>query len=190
MVYVFIGPSGCGKDTQAKLLERNYGIRRVSVGEIIRKEMEKGSKLGKKIKEISTRGKWIPDDIAIDLLKKELKKDKYRDGFVITGFPRTIWQVEKFDELLCERGEEITGVVHFNLDVEESMKRMQTQSVDEKRPDSSENAMKARLASYDKTINPILAEYEKKGVLIHIDAAPSIEDIHEDVKKKLKLDNN
>lgn len=189
MVYIFLGPSGSGKDTQAKLLERSLGIKRVSTGEIMRKEMKSGSELGRKMKEFAAKGEWIPDEIAVDLLRKELEKEEYKKGFVITGFPRTMWQVEKFDELLQERGNNLAAVIHFDLGKEESMKRMKTQAKDEKRPDSSEEAMRIRFSSYRKTIDPILAEYKKKGVLIRVDASPSIEEIHEVVKEKLKVNN-
>lgn len=187
MVIVIIGPSGSGKDTQADLLVDKYGIPNISTGRIMREEIAAGTGLGEQINEYVSKGKWLPDELAYELLQERVLKPDAAGGFILNGYPRTFKQVALLDKLLAKTGVDLKAVVHFNLDEDELLKRMSKQTTEATaRPDMNMEAMRARLDSYNSTIEPILAAYKEKGVLLDIDASPSIEAIHQDIIIKLE----
>jgi adenylate kinase len=192
MIFLFLGPAGSGKDTQADLLAKVLDIPVIGTGDLLRKELEKGSELGKEIKDLMDSGIIIPDKYVIEVLKNELVKEDYKNGFIMTGYPRAVSQILPFDRILEKLGMKITNVVHFKLDEAESIKRMQQQAKDNpgKRTDTDIESMKNRYRTmYTETINPIIEAYEKRGLIVHVDASPSVEEIHGEVRSKLKIEN-
>jgi adenylate kinase len=55
------------------------------------------------------------------------------------------------------------------------------------REDDSPERIKLRLREYEKGIDRIVSYYKEKGILIEIDASPSIQEIHKVVVEKLGL---
>ena len=188
MIIVIIGPSGSGKDTQAQLLVDKYNIPNISTGQIMRDEISAGTPLGNQINEYISKGKWLPDDLAVELLRERLSEPDCEKGFLLNGFPRTENQVGLLDELLHEEGKTLSVVVRFILDDEEVINRMVKQKEGEEiRPDMSESAIRGRLRSYNETIAPIVALYKQRGILLDIDAKPSIQEIHTTIMEQLAI---
>ena len=115
MIIVIIGPSGSGKDTQAQLLVDKYNIPNISTGQIMRDEISAGTPLGNQINEYISKGKWLPDDLAVELLRERLSEPDCEKGFLLNGFPRTENQVGLLDELLHEEGKTLSVVVRFGF---------------------------------------------------------------------------
>ena len=185
MVYLFIGPSGSGKDTQAQLLSEVLNIPVTGTGEIMRREVASKSELGRELDASMRAGEWPRDELVVQVLKGEITKPEYKNGFILTGYPRRVSQVGPLDEALEASGMHVDKVVHFDLNDEEAMNRMRQQANEVKRNDSSEESMRGRLASFAETIEPILHEYDRQGKLLIVDAAPSAEEIHKVVREKL-----
>ncbi|MBO7268125.1 MAG: nucleoside monophosphate kinase, partial [Bacteroidales bacterium] len=61
--YLLFGPPGAGKGTQAKLMVEKYNFHHVSTGDLLRKEIAKGSELGLKAKELIDAGNFVDDAI-------------------------------------------------------------------------------------------------------------------------------
>ncbi|NIV13989.1 MAG: AAA family ATPase, partial [Aliifodinibius sp.] len=100
MRIIIFGPPGAGKGTQAKLISEEYGIPHLSTGEIFRSAIKNETPLGKEVKAILDAGDLVPDEKVVDLVEEELKDDKYNDGYILDGFPRTVPQAEAFDDIL------------------------------------------------------------------------------------------
>lgn len=186
MVIVIIGPSGSGKDTQADFIVEKFNIPNISTGRIMRKVISEGGELSDRVNEYIAAGKWLPDELTYDLLMDRLNQSDCDNGFILNGFPRTKGQVDLLDRILKEKSEKLVAVVHFDLDEEEIIHRMSKQRKEgENRPDMTDEAIRARLKSYNDTVDPILEAYEERGELLRVDAKPSIEEIWEKLEGEL-----
>ena len=96
---IILGTPGSGKGTYATRLHSKLGIPAIATGDIFREMVEKQTPLAKEIKSYMSEGKLVPDDIAIEILTKRLKKDDCRKGFILDGYPRTIKQAEALDKI-------------------------------------------------------------------------------------------
>jgi len=94
---LLMGPPGCGKGTQASELKSLFSLPHVSSGDVLREEVRKGSELGKKIKEFMDRGEIGPVELITEAIIGHLKNE-CADGFILDGFPRTLYQAEKLKE--------------------------------------------------------------------------------------------
>ncbi len=97
---ILLGPPGAGKGTQAVNIVDKYKIPHISTGDIFRENIKKGTELGKKAQEYINRGELVPDDLVCDIATDRLLKDDCKNGFLLDGFPRTVYQAEKLDEFL------------------------------------------------------------------------------------------
>lgn len=96
---VLIGPQGCGKGTQAKLLAERYKIPHISTGDLLRESAEKGDGIGLVIKNYLNKGKLIPTNTIIKIIEEKIKKPECKKGFILDGFPRNLDQAEALDEI-------------------------------------------------------------------------------------------
>ncbi len=94
MKLVLIGPPGSGKGTQALKLKKRYGIPHLSSGDILRAQVAAGTEFGKKIKIYMDRGEIGPAELITEVILHHLS-DTCPDGFILDGFPRTLYQAEK-----------------------------------------------------------------------------------------------
>lgn len=90
MNLILLGPPGAGKGTQAARIVEKYNIPHISTGDIFRKNISEGTKLGKKAKEYMDRGELVPDSLVIEIATDRLTEDDCADGFLLDGFPRTV----------------------------------------------------------------------------------------------------
>ena len=100
MKLVLIGAPAAGKGTQARKLIAKYGLAYISTGDMLREEVAKGSELGLKVKDIMSSGSLVSDELIIAIVKERIKADDCKNGFILDGFPRTVVQAEKLDELI------------------------------------------------------------------------------------------
>ncbi len=198
------GPSGSGKDTQVDLLVEKFGFEKIGTGEMFRA-------LSKKRKDIAgliNSGKFIPSELTYELLNEWMESYDEKKDWIFVSVVRTDDQIELFDNLLSKFDRELDYFIHFSLTPEKAIERMSSRKICSicgenyheihkpekvqgvcdkdggkliKRDDDKPESIRKRLEEYDKSISPILGEYEKRGVLVDIDASPSIEEIHAEV---------
>lgn len=91
---IFInGMPGSNRKEIALSVADHYGTSCISVGDILDKEVNKKSKIGKEISNSKKKYQFVRDDIVIDLVKPYIKEcEEQGNDWIIEGFPRTMVQ--------------------------------------------------------------------------------------------------
>ena len=97
---VLLGPPGSGKGTLAKQLEERLGLATLSTGDIFRREIKAGSRLGKRVQDFVTKGLLVPDELVVSVMTKQLTPRRLQRGIALDGFPRTVGQAEGLNRFL------------------------------------------------------------------------------------------
>ncbi|MBC7538086.1 MAG: nucleoside monophosphate kinase [Bacteriovorax sp.] len=203
---IILGAPGSGKGTQAARLVEN-GFKHISTGDLLRSEIAKGSELGQKVSGIISRGDLVDDNTVMALLKANCSVDKV--SYIFDGFPRNIAQAEMLDaELLHGRK---TLAVYFKIDlgilIDRVVNRRTCGSCGEiynlstkvplvadvcdkcgaigtlkQRKDDNREVVANRLKIFAETVEPMLAFYRSKGVLVEIDASMQEKDVFSELE--------
>ena len=123
MDIILHGPPGAGKGTQSDNICEKLGIVAISTGDLIRAEIKNKTELGNTVKQYSSQGKLVPDEIVMGILAKRLEQDDVSSGVLFDGFPRTTNQATMLKEWLAQRGREVNAVFSLDITDEESLFR-------------------------------------------------------------------
>lgn len=212
MQLVFLGAPGVGKGTQADKVAAQYGVLKISTGDLLREAVRNQTKLGLEAKGYMDQGKLVPDSVVIGLVRDKLADPSYAKGFILDGFPRTVPQAEELETVLNERGFRLDRVINFHVSREDVVKRLSgrrscpkcqaTFHVDFapskkgslcdrcgealiQRSDDQREAIETRLRVYEEQTAPLISFYEKKNMLSHLDGAGSVEAVYQGLIKVL-----
>ncbi len=174
MRLAIIGIQGSGKGTQAKLIEKKFKLKRVTVGEILRKEIKQNTIRGRILAKYMNKGLMAPNFIVNKIILKNTPKD----DFIIDGFPRDERQLNIADKINLER------VILLTLTKKEVYKRVEIRRKIEKRTDDEEKALKTRLKLFYEHSPKIIKHFKDK--LIKINGNQSIKKVFSDIEKALK----
>ncbi|MEQ9264128.1 MAG: adenylate kinase [Balneolaceae bacterium] len=175
MNIILFGPPGAGKGTQAALLQEEFSIPHLSTGNIFRAAIKNETPLGVKVKSILDAGELVSDKTVVDLVAEELEADKYSNGCVFDGFPRTVVQAQAFDEILASKGKKVDAFVALVVPESELVSRILSRG--QGRTDDTEEGVKHRLNVYQNETEPVMAHYEELGLVQEIDGLGTIEEI-------------
>ena len=124
MIIIMLGAQGTGKGTVAGLLTEATGWPQVSTGDIFRKNIKEETELGKEANKYIAKGMLVPDEITVPMVIDRLNEDDATNGVILDGFPRTVEQAEKLDEILAEKGKKVDLVINLTTPREEIITRM------------------------------------------------------------------
>lgn len=180
---VIFGAPGSGKGTQSDKIIAEYGVEHISTGDVLRAEINCNTELGKTAAAYINDGKLVPDSLIIDILASTLDaKGKDIKGVIFDGFPRTIAQAEALNNMLAERGQEVSTVIGLEVNDEELIKRIIARGKTSGRADDNEETAKKRLDTYYSQTMPLKDFYIKEGKYAKIDGVGSIDDIYSNIK--------
>lgn len=212
MYLLIMGPPGAGKGTQALLIKQAYHIPHISTGEMFREAISNNTPLGLKAKEIISYGNLAPDDITIQLVTEKLHSIDYKKGFLLDGFPRTLFQAQKLDEILKELSIKIDAVINIVVDQDVLIDRIvgrrtckncqaayHVKTLKPKiegvcdicgseliqRKDDTYATVLNRFKIYDEETKPIIEYYKKQNLIKNVNGEESIEMIFENIKNLL-----
>ena len=120
MNIIFLGPPGAGKGTQAQRVCAALSIPQISTGDILRRAIKEQTPTGLQAKAYIDAGKLVPDEVVIAIVRERLAQDDCAQGYILDGFPRTVVQAEKFEEI----GGRVDAVINLVISDEEIMERM------------------------------------------------------------------
>ena len=192
---VLLGAPGSGKGTQAEMITRHFAISVTSPGTILRRERDLETPLGLKADEIAKQGGLVPDDIIVKLIEDWLNLHG-KEGFVFDGFPRTVTQAERLDEILQKNGATLDLAIWLEVSEETVRDRIASRlqcrrcgfttslasaSFSERpvcpycegslirRDDDDIAVLQTRLAEYKSKTEPLASFYNERSALHRID---------------------
>jgi adenylate kinase len=175
------GPPGAGKGTQSSHLVKRFNLTYISTGEMLRREMANGSRLGKEARDIIAGGGLVSDEIIVQLIEQTITENPQSSGFLFDGFPRTIVQAHILDGLMIELGTSLNCLINLDIPEDVSVERLLKRAENSERLDDNEAVIRNRLREYhDKTL-PVLRFYQDKGQRHDVDGTRSVEEVRADI---------
>lgn len=183
---LIVGPPGAGKGTQAVFIAESLGIPAVSTGDIFRDNIKNETPLGLKVKEITSTGALVPDELTNELIADRLSQPDAGNGFLLDGYPRTTGQVAFLDEWLADRGAEIDAAVQLTADTEHIVERLLKRAADQGRADDTEEVIRHRLDVYAEQTAPLIDVFAERGLLVTVDGLGAIDEVAERIHEGLE----
>jgi len=212
MRLILLGPPGCGKGTQAKLLVERLKVPQVSTGDMLREAVKAGTPLGLEAKQYMDRGALVPDAVIIGLVRERLRNPDCNRGYILDGFPRTVAQAEALEQTLRELNGSLDHVVSLEVAAEDVVGRIagrrtcrncgamyhlrfSPSKVEERcdacggptyqRDDDREDTVRRRLLVYADQTAPLLSFYESRGLLRRVGGTGEIGEIFQRITTAL-----
>lgn len=208
-----LGPPGAGKGTQARKLAEEFHIPQISTGDIFRKAVQDNTPMGKKAKEYMDSGMLVPDDIVIGIVEERLDQPDVNAGFVLDGFPRTLYQAERLEQILQKKARGIDAVINIRVRRDAIIERFTGRRVCKScgasyhvkynpprrpglcdacgnelviRPDDELETVKKRLEEHEQKTAPLIEFYQSRRLLIDIDGDKTIDEVHKSIVDMLR----
>ena len=209
---ILLGPPGCGKGTQAQKLINEFGFVQLSTGDMLRAAISQGTEIGVEAKSIIDKGELVSDEIVIGIVRERIFSKECERGYMLDGFPRTLAQAEKLNQILSDRNKKIDVVIRLCVPEDMLVRRIagrrfhiksgrsyniefnppKIEGKDDitgeklvQREDDKEEIVESRLKTYYELTEPLVGYYKKEDLLKEIDGTGSPENIYTEIKKTL-----
>ncbi|QIA28032.1 adenylate kinase [Thermaerobacter sp. PB12/4term] len=210
MRWIFLGPPGAGKGTQAARLAQRAGVPQIATGDMFRAAVREGTPLGLEAKRYMEAGQLVPDEVTLGLVRERLAQPDCRNGFLLDGFPRTVPQAEGLNEVLAGLGVRLDGVLYFDVPDAVVVERLSGRRVCPacgatyhvrfeppqvegrcdrcgaelvQRSDDREETVRQRLAVYRQQTEPLVRYYREAGLLHTLDAGQPIDAVEAEIAR-------
>ncbi len=207
--FVIMGVQGSGKGTQARLLADRYDLEHISVGDILRWNVQHRTKLGAHVRRIVDRGQLVDDELVESVVRDRLDVHDWNYGFILDGFPRNVRQAEFFLESY-----DLDGVIDLDMPDSEVERRVLARRLCTgcgldynlmahrpavidvcdvcgsplvARDDDNPAALAVRLREYHEKTAPVIALFQRKEFVASIDATQAIDAIHDEIRARFRL---
>jgi len=202
MIIVLFGKPGGGKGTQAPLLAAALDVPTLATGDELRAAVRDGTPMGRAAKAAMERGELVPDDVILGILKDALSQPRFARGAVLDGVVRTEPQAAGLTKMLGELGRSLDAVLYFDVPDEVLVERLSGRTVCERcqtpyqgreqgtrcdkadggvlvrRKDDEPEAVRHRLAVYERDTAPVLEWFRGHGTTVaRVDAVGSVPEV-------------
>ena len=176
---LFLGAPGAGKGTQAQCISKDNAYLHLSTGDLLRKEIEMNTNLGKKVKDIMNNGELVNDELVLEIVKKNLEKDN--KGWILDGYPRNLSQANSLNEVLNKINQPLEVVFYLDIPEDVLIDRLLLRG----RKDDNKETIKTRLKIYKDTTEPLIQYFKDLSLLEYIDANRDLKTISDDIRQKM-----
>ncbi|MFP4661212.1 MAG: adenylate kinase [Halanaerobiales bacterium] len=214
MNLTLLGLPGAGKGTQARKISQDYNIPHIATGDIFRILIERGTPLGKRAEEYINLGKLVPDEDAIKIVKDEFSRIDMDKGFVLDGFPRTLYQAQVLTQILDGMNTALDMAFYIQVDPDELVGRVAGRRVclkcgatyhikynppkeegtcdicrDEliQRNDDKPDTVRKRIRIHKREVDELVLYYKDLGILREV-TGESIEEIYSNIKAVIEVE--
>ncbi len=193
---VLLGPPGAGKSTIAEALVGAYPLVAISTGQRLRAEVRARTPLGRAVAAYLEQGDLVPDSLMDRLLRAALDRLDPHQGILLDGYPRTVSQAIGLTGTLADYNRVLHAVLALEVSDEEAIRRLSGRRICEgvaepfpvhiddlasmlrcqergghpvQRDDDRPEVVRQRIAVYHEQTRPLIAFYEREGLLRRID---------------------
>jgi adenylate kinase len=156
--------------------------------------------------EYMKRGELVPDTTVLDMVRERVRCLTCPGGFLLDGFPRTVVQAEALGALLKQQDVFLEAVLSYELPIDQVVARLsgrrtcggckavfhvtarpsKVEGVCDhcggklyQREDDRPEAIRVRMEAYERSTAPLIAYYQRQGLLVSISADGSPEQIYD-----------
>jgi adenylate kinase len=207
MNIIMLGAPGAGKGTQAVRLSEKFKIPHISTGDIFRKNIKEQTPIGLVAKSYIDKGQLVPDEVTVNIVKQRLEEKDCLNGYILDGFPRTVFQAEELDKIT-----KIDKVINIDIELTKLIHRLTGRRVcggcgesyhidflngkttcDKcggvliQRKDDSEETITNRINVYSDQTLPLINFYKKQGKLINIISEGGIDAVQQKIIEQFEM---
>lgn len=207
--FIFLGPPGAGKGTQASVISQELNIPAIATGGIFRAAIAGSTKIGKQIAQFVNSGMLVPDKLTNAIVAERLQEKDCAKGFILDGYPRSLVQAKALDVNLQKSQRPLDKALYFKVEAAVVVERMGSRRVCSQcgqtynlvsqpskvegicdkcqgklitRADDTPDAISKRLVVYEETTKPLLDYYTKKNVLEVLNASLPVDTVTQQVR--------
>lgn len=183
---VLFGPPGAGKGTQSEKLIDKYNLAHISTGDLFRKNLNEGTKMGKLAQKYMDEGNLVPDEVVIGMVDERIKEREETSGYLFDGFPRTIEQAKALDRLMDKNETPISTMISLDVPEEELITRLLERGKTSGRPDDQNlDKIKTRIQVYQEETLPVATYYKEQKKYNNVVGVGAIDKIFENICKEV-----
>jgi len=152
------------------------------------------------------RGELVPDKTVLAIVAERTRCLRCCGGFLLDGFPRTVAQAEALEAILKKENVPLTAVLNYEMPIDQIVARLSGRRTCPKckavyhltnrpprvngvcdhcggevvqREDDRPESVRVRMATYEKSTRPLIDFYQKRGLLVTINAVGSAEEVYQ-----------
>ncbi len=195
---IMMGPPGAGKGTQASRFARERGLLKISTGDILRDAIKEGNPIALAAKSKMDRGELVDDATMVEIVRHRLSQPDAMSGFVLDGFPRTVFQARALDVIVEDRRNGPLVIIDVSVPEEELVRRLAIRRICSncgtgadpfggsatctkcggelvQRVDDNQQVVLERLKVYERATRPVLDYYRMRPTFRQVNGAQAPE---------------